>query len=150
MKPRTRPILSTGALAALLSPKAPATPESITQDRINEAMNRIGTVHFARFVIRPVQMELMVITNYDNSFAEYIGAFTNAIGEIFDQLLSHTEDGGHLVPVKQHQQEFLAYVQSHDASFDPVAKEPFSSYCAYPRLKVLDILNLARNAGLEP
>ena len=135
------------ALAILLDPKfAAAAGNPITENRIREAMDKIGTVHFARFVIRPAQMELMIITNYDNSFAAYISAFTSAIGEIFDQLLAHTVDGGSLIPVREHEEEFLKYVQDHDASFDQETQQPRPSYCAYPQLKVKDILFLKKKA----
>ena len=146
---KIKSIESLQALAALLDPASTAgAPNPITETRIRVALDKIGTVHFARFVIRPAQMELMVITNYDNSFADYISAFTAEIGEIFDQLLEHTEDGGALIPVREHEEQFLQYVQDRDASFDKVTNSPRSSYCAYPDLKVQDILTLQKNATM--
>jgi hypothetical protein len=111
------------------------------KNQITEAMNKLGIVHYARFVFLSDD-KLAVITNYDGSFERYIGAFTNAIGPIFDILLSHMADAPPL-PVASHRQEFLKYVEEHDLTFD----QP--TYSAYPRLKVQDILTLERNAEIK-
>jgi len=104
------------------------------QNPIVAALNRIATVHFARFVFLGTS-QLAVITVYDDGFKEYIEAFVREIGNVFDQLLVHIKDAPPL-PVSKHPDEFLDYVQRHDLKCIP----PF--YSAYPDLKVLDILTL--------
>jgi hypothetical protein len=103
---------------------------------ITIALNRISTVHFARFAFLS-KKKLAVITTYDGNFKDYIEAFVREIGQVFDQLLVHMRDAPPL-PVSKHPAEFLEYVQRHDLKCVP----PF--YSAYPNLKVLDILTLEK------
>jgi hypothetical protein len=110
--------------------------QSLPPDKnpLNLALTATGMVHFARFVFLENNTKMGVITSYDGSLAAYVNAFVDKVGKIFDLLLSHMADAPPL-PVEQHRDEFLAYIQSHDV---PVV-EPFFS--AYPTLTVLDILN---------
>ncbi len=107
---------------------------------ITVALNRLATVHFARFVFLN-DRQLAVITTYDGSFLEYIDAFVDAIGGVFDQLLAHMADAPPL-PVSANRQKFLDYVTKNDLTCLP----PF--YSAYPDLKVLDILTLQKQQGV--
>jgi hypothetical protein len=115
-----------------------AAEQAPSQNQINAAMTKLGIVHFARFVFLG-EDKLLVITNYDGSFERYIAAFTDAIGPVFDALLSHMADAPPL-PVESHQDEFLKYIQDRDLS----SGQP--GYSAYPQLKVQDILTLQKNA----
>ena len=108
------------------------------QNPLNQALTATGMVHFARFVFLENNTKLGVFTAYDGSLDRYVNAFVDKVGQIFDLLLSHMEDAPPL-PVEQHRQEFLAYIQAHDV---PVV-EPF--YSAYPTLTVLDILSNSGN-----
>jgi len=121
----------TAALKALVT-RIQGLPQE--QNPIWQALTKLGTVHFARFVFLN-DRQLAVITTYDGSFEDYIDAFVNTIGGVFDQLLSHMADAPPL-PVSDHRDEFLAYVRRNDLT----AIQPF--YSAYPRLKVMDILTL--------
>lgn len=121
----------TAALKALVT-KIQGLPQE--QNPIWQALTKLGTVHFARFVFLN-DRQLAVITTYDGSFEDYIDAFVNTIGGVFDQLLAHMADAPPL-PVSDHRDEFLAYVRRNDLTAMP----PF--YSAYPRLKVMDILTL--------
>ena len=105
------------------------------ENPINNALTKVGTVHFARFVFLS-QTQLAVITSYDGDFDVYIKAFTHYLGDIFDALLSHMSDAPPL-PVKDNIAKFLAYVKENDRSHD----QPL--YSAYPTLSVADILGLA-------
>ncbi len=105
------------------------------ENPIDNALTKVGTVHFARFVFLS-QTQLAVITSYDGEFDAYIRAFTEFLGEIFDALLSHMSDAPPL-PVKDNISEFLAYVENNDRSFGR------SFYSAYPTLSVADILGMA-------
>jgi len=106
---------------------------------IRKALSAIGTVHYARFVFLS-EKQLAVITTYDDSFDDYIQSFATAIGPIFDALLVHMCDAPPL-PVSEHRLEFLRYVKERDLR----CVEPF--YCAYPELRVQDILTLQREAS---
>lgn len=109
------------------------------QNPIHTALTKIATVHFARFVFLG-ERELAVITTYDGDFEPYLDGFINEIGEVFDKLLAHIQDAPPL-PVSQHRAAFLQYVKANDR---PCVG---SLYCAYPNLKVLDILTLEKNQG---
>jgi hypothetical protein len=107
------------------------------QNPVITALDKIGTVHFARFVFLD-ENRLAVITTYDGDFDAYINEFIDHIGLVFDDLLQHMADAPPL-PVQRHRQDFLDYVRQHDLRCVP----PF--YSAYPRRTVLDIL--ADDAG---
>lgn len=111
--------------------------QSLPQDQnpIVAALNKIGTVHFARFAFLDDD-HLAVITTYDGDFAIYINEFVNEIGDIFNKLLAHVADAPPL-PVQTYRQEFLEYVQARDL------KAVGTFYSAYPDRTVLDILDLA-------
>lgn len=127
-------------VATLLAEIA-AKPEG--QNPINNALTKIGTVHFARFVFLS-DLQLAVITSYDGSFDTYIKAFTDDIGDIFDALLSHMTDAPPL-PVKDNLPQFLAYVLANDRSQINGVRQPL--YSAYPDLSVFTILNLAKQGN---
>ena len=115
------------------------------QQKIDDALTSVGTVHFARFVIFDSSTEnlqpdlaggttsstykLAVITEYDGSFNAYIQEFVNEVGDIFDILLSFTSDGQHCVPVAKNVAAFQAYVAKNDASQPPNN----GLYSAYPQ-----------------
>jgi hypothetical protein len=118
------------ALKELLAKIESAPP---AQNKIRAAMDKLGLVHFARFVFLG-EDKLAVITTFDGDFDSYIGAFTREIGDIFNALLSHMKDAPPL-PVQTNQAAFLKYVEAHDA-------EVTSFYSAYPQLTTQDILSL--------
>ena len=107
---------------------------------IDNALTKIGTVHFARFVFLSEE-QLAVITSYDGEFVQYIQAFSDALGDIFDALLSHMADAPRL-PVQEHIKEFLEYIEANDRSRVNGVLQPL--YCAYPELTVVDILGAAK------
>jgi hypothetical protein len=117
------------ALAGLLHKIQSAPPE---KNSIWVALNKLKTVHFARFVFLDHNAKLAVITTYDGSFEDYINEFIDEIGDVFNALLAHIADAPPL-PVQQHRQAFLDYVKQNDLR----AIEPF--YSAYPQATVLDI-----------
>ena len=109
---------------------------------IDQALQTIGTVHFARFVVLDGSTsnlqpgatgpyKLAVITSYDGDFNTYIQDFVNNIGKIFDMLLSMTTDGEALIPVEQNVEGFTKYVAQNDASQNAPNSE-FVMYSAYP------------------
>jgi|tagenome__1003787_1003787.scaffolds.fasta_scaffold20967172_3 hypothetical protein len=124
VKPEDREILRTKVHELQARP-----PEN---NPIIAALDKIGTVHFARFVIID-EDRLAVITTYDGDFERYIMDFVDYIGPVFDDLLPHMVDAPEL-PVEQHRQGFLDYVRRRDLTCVP----PF--YSAYSTRTVQDIL----------
>jgi hypothetical protein len=98
------------------------------------ALDKLKTVHFARFVFLENNTKLAVITTYDGSFEDYINEFIDEIGDVFNALLKHM-NGASPLPVQKNRQAFLEYVRTNDLR----GIEPF--YSAYPKATVLDVLN---------
>jgi hypothetical protein len=112
------------------------------QKALHEALNTIGTVHYARILIldrtnanlRPDlkgPYVLAVITEYDGSFQAYIGDFVAKVGDIFDALLKHVDGGDALIPVKNNVDAFGAFIAANDASQHAPNDKPL--YQAYPQ-----------------
>ncbi len=99
-------------------------------ETINDALNKVGTVHFARFLVIPNTQFLFVITEYDGSFSAYIEAFTALLGPLFDFLLSHMDPAPPL-PVQDNVEAFEAFVQKYNL--------PSNLYSAYPNCTVQQI-----------
>jgi hypothetical protein len=97
---------------------------------INDALNKVGTVHFARFLLIPNTNLLFVITEYDGSFNAYIEAFTALLGPVFDVLLSHMDPAPPL-PVEENVQAFQDFVRKYNL--------PSNLYAAYPNCTVQQI-----------
>ena len=124
------------ALKALIAGMQGKPPD---QNPIRLALNRLRIVHYARFVFLD-DRHLAVITTFDGSFDDYIDAFVNTIGDVFNALMAHVKDAPPL-PVQKFRKEFLAYVKAHDKG----AVQPF--YSAYPELTVGEILGLQHEAA---
>ena len=104
------------------------------QNPISNALDKLKTVHFARFVFLSKNTQLAVITTYDGSFDKYINDFVDEIGGVFNALLAHMADAPPL-PVEKNRDAFLAYVKKYDLR----GIEPF--YSAYPEASVVTILD---------
>ncbi len=100
------------------------------QPAINAALTKIGTVHFARFLMIPGTQYLFVITTYDGDFNAYIQAFTNLLGDVFNGLLSCVDPAPPL-PVQQNVAAFQAFVSQYNV--------PTGLYSAYPDCSVVQI-----------
>jgi hypothetical protein len=103
---------------------------------VTVALNKLGTVHFARFAFLDTEQQLAVITAYDGDFEKYINEFVNVIGDVFNELLSFVENAPPL-PVQTYRKEFLEYCRTYDL------RCVGQFYSAYPDLTVLDILDMA-------
>ena len=111
------------ALAAYL--QAPAT-----QVALNSALTKVGTVHFARFLLVPNTNILFVLTEYDGDFSTYITAFTTLVGDIFNALLAFMDPAPPL-PVQKNQDAFQAFVLENNLKS--------GLYSAYPQCSVVNI-----------
>ncbi|MBA4142447.1 MAG: hypothetical protein H0X43_05430 [Nitrosospira sp.] len=102
------------------------------QNPIWIALDKLRTVHFARFVFLENNTKLGIITTYDGSFDDYLNEFIDEIGDVFNTLLQHMKDAPPL-PVQRNRNAFRDYVKANDLA----GIEPF--YSAYPQATVLDI-----------
>jgi hypothetical protein len=102
------------------------------QNPVWQALTKLKTVHFARFVFLSNNTQIAGITTYDGTFEHYVNEFTDSVGDIFNAILAHVTEAPPL-PVQQHRAEFLAYVKANDLG----CIQPFFS--AYPTATVLDI-----------
>ena len=104
------------------------------QQAIDDALNSLGTVHFARFVMLDGDPpKLAVITSFDDTFDDYIISFTKRLGPIFDTILQFVVDPPP-TPVIDHGREFVEWVGAHDLGCLG------SFYSAYPQKRVRDIV----------
>ncbi|MGH3754510.1 MAG: hypothetical protein ACRDRP_17790 [Pseudonocardiaceae bacterium] len=109
------------------------------QNPITVALDKISTVHFARFVFLDND-QLAVITSYDGDFEAYINEFIDEIGDVFNGLMAHVKNAPPL-PVQTYRQEFLDYIRAVDRHCVG------TFYSAYPERTVLDILDPVSTSG---
>lgn len=81
-------------------------------DEVISGLNNIGTVHFARFDI--IDGNLCMFSVYDGDPTGYVRDFVATIGNAFDALFRHVKHPPPC-PVREHVEEFVAWVQAHDA-----------------------------------
>jgi cytochrome P450 len=107
--------------------------------QVVDVLDRVGTVHFARFVFLENDTKLALMTSYDGSFDTYMKNYIEVAGDLFNLMLAHIKDAPPL-PVRRHREEFIAYVEKIDLMSD----SPF--YSAYGELTVQDILGMQEGA----
>ncbi len=128
------------SLQAILKP-----PEDGQRSPLGVALDRIRTVHFARFFFIEKDY-LCLVTSYDGRFEDYVNDFIEQIFMIFDALLEHLEgapqkpvqEGSQKFHVQLGRQEFINYVRDRN-----IASAGGGMYSAYPNLSVVRILTLA-------
>ncbi len=81
-------------------------------EEVIAGLNNTGIVHFARFTI--IDGNLCMLSMYDGDFSNYIRDFIYNIGAAFDALLVYIKDHPRL-PVEDHPDEFIDWVNAHDA-----------------------------------
>jgi hypothetical protein len=122
------------------------TKIAANQAALNGALAKVGTVHYARFILfdrskddlRPVlgpngptgtgPFAFGVITEFDGDFETYTQQFIDEIGFLFDLGLSFTIDGQSLIPVQKHPKEFIEYVKTHNLSVHAPNEGLFNAY----------------------
>lgn len=85
---------------------------AIATDEILVGLNNVGTVHFARFDI--VAGNLCMFSVYDGEISGYIRDFIVVMGTAFDAIMEFVKDPPQ-TPVGFHVDEFLAWIDAHDA-----------------------------------
>lgn len=137
-EPTPRPQEVQLPLASVMRLNSPAAAAQLkhliveTLPKVLEALDILGTVHFGRFLFLEDDTQFAIVTEYDGAFVAYIRAFVEFLGPVFDGMLGLVEGGKPLLPVVQHVDEFVRYVDSTDA-------KPATFYCAYPTLTVQNI-----------
>lgn len=119
----------------LLMPVLPGKIQDISQalgqykTQLDAALQSIGTVHYARTLLLDASQQnlqpaknpndnfvLAIITEFDGSFADYIGDFVAQVGTVFDAMLPYVVGGAAVVPVANNVAAFQAFVTQYDAS----------------------------------
>lgn len=135
--PSADPIQSPLTLVLKLEPGSAAQVRAgIEHHRptIRAALDRLKTVHFARFVLLENDTRLAVITVYDGDFKTYIEDFVAHLGDVFDALLAFVEDWPQTGSVRDRVADFAEFVLARDVA--PVAP----LFGAYPGRTVTAIL----------
>jgi hypothetical protein len=126
-------------LNLLLPMKSPAQMPALLslieahQGLIDDALVRIHSVHFARFLPTPDFSGLWVITTFDGELDAYLMDFVAVLGPVFTALLQYIA-GAPPLPVSEYPREFCAFVRSHNEAEVTV-------WSAYPDVTVIDILH---------
>jgi len=131
-------------LTSVVTIKSPEDYDAISQllsnfaSNINNALDTIKTVHFARIVFLDNNTKLALITEFDGDFVTYVQDFANSLGQVFDALFAHIADAPPL-PVEdpQNTQAFIEFMQKNNVA-------PSFFYSAYPDLTVVNILDLQK------
>lgn len=106
--------------------------------KLYEAADRLGTVHFARFV--PFSdTKLLFISEFDGDFEKHLQDVAKGVGPVFDAMSEHFTDP-FPTPVQQNAGAFVNWVASHNLI-------PSLFYSAYPGLAVKDIKSRAAAAS---
>lgn len=104
-----------------------------SQGQLNDALNSIGIVHYARILLLDASVPnlqpsvppspgstpsyvIAVITEYDGDFDAYVQDFVDKVGAIFDILLQAVVGGKELTPVANNAAAFTEFVKTNDAS----------------------------------
>ena len=133
----------------LLMPVLPGKIQQLAQTlgqyqaQLDAALQSIGTVHYARTLLLDASVAnlqpgaspnpsdsfvLAIITEYDGSFADYIGDFVAQVGTVFDAALPFVVGGAAVVPVANNVAAFQAFVTANDASQHAPNTSMFSAY----------------------
>ena len=115
-----------------------------SQKQIDAALESIGTVHFARFLLldssqpnlQPNMKDVLpsntliigVVTEYDGDFNAYIQDFVSQLGNVFDALLGFVVGGAALIPVANNVTAFEAFITVNDASQHVPNNTLYSAY----------------------
>jgi hypothetical protein len=114
-------------------------------EEIVVGLSNVGTVHFARFDL--VDGNLCMFSVYDGELGGYIRDFVAVIGEAFDVLLGFVKNPPR-TPVGHHVDEFLEWVQGHDAFQMPEQPTDITANLADLRRRTLILLHDHPNVQL--
>ncbi len=117
----------------------PALLNYIRQNRegINDALESLHYVHFARFLPARDGTVLHVITVFDGDRASYIMDFVAKLHDAFTEILTYVKDAPRL-PVNEYPLDFLQFI--HDNDLDRVV--PWSAYSDTTVIEIQQIRGL--------
>lgn len=131
------------ALTLALTVKSPEHAQALVKmlpaalPKLYEAADRLGTVHFARFV--PFSdTKLLFISEFDGDFEKHLQDVAKHVGPVFDAMSEHFADP-FPTPVQQNTESFVNWVATRNLI-------PSLFYSAYPGLRVKDIKSRAAAA----
>jgi hypothetical protein len=113
------------------------------EEAIQTARAEVSKLHFTWFLIldhssanlqpQPGSkgpFSFVIITVFDGTLEDYLREITSKLAPALTLLLSNSAAGQHLIPVNEHFDEFLEYINLNDASQHPPSGDmvPFSAY----------------------
>lgn len=117
---------------------APIIPERLTalrkalaftQANPSEGLQKVSTVHYARWVIIDQGARLLFTSNFDGDFEPYIRDFAREIPDRLDRIWGNCKDYPGSLPVEN----FINYIKERSYIND-------CFFSAYPHLAVKDVL----------
>lgn len=124
------PLKSPAQMPALLEELREMTPA------VNDALQSLHYVHFARFLPLRDASALLVITTYDGDLRPYIMDFVAVLGDVFTRMLQYVRNAPPL-PVQRYPREFCDFVARNNV-------EQAKVWSAYPDLTVIDVLRASQ------
>jgi hypothetical protein len=111
-------------------------------------LSRVGTIHFARWVLLDDNQRLLFASNYDGSLDSYMDDFINKVGWglnlVFSNGIGYPRTKFMVLGGAKNEQAFKYYLRRHQLPTDVWFK-------AYPGLTALDLARNSRiRAGLQP
>ena len=106
------------------------------QPDIDQALQSLHYVHFARFLPSLDGQYLMVLTEYDGDLTSYLMDFVAVLGDPFNVILSFVRNAPPL-PVQRFAREFVQFVADN-------SENQITPWSAYPLSTVIDIQHAAR------
>jgi hypothetical protein len=95
-------------------------------------LNKVGTVHFARFLLFNNDTQFATITTFDGDFESYVRDFVALLYPILNPFFVHIEDTDEALPLQKNPDKFLEFAQR------TIAPSLFW-YSAYPTASTLEI-----------
>ena len=111
------------------------------RERVRMALAELNYLHFSRFLPLWEDGLLLVITEFDGDFDDYVMDFAAVLDDEFSLILSYMQDPPPL-PVSRYPREFLDYItrcSKPEKRIPPLPANKDPS-CPYPDKTVLDIL----------
>ena len=103
-----------------------------------KAQDRLGTVHFSRFMIVGDE-KLLFLSDIDGEIEEHIERLVESAGPVLDAIFKHVNNPP-ATPVAGNPQAVIKWLKRH-------VREPIDTYFAYEDATVQDIKAAARAAG---
>lgn len=97
-----------------------------------EGLNRVGTVHFLKFILFNNDTQFATLTEFDGDYESYVRDFTNILHPILNPFFAHVEGSDEMLPIQKNPEKFLQFLQKYNVP-------SFLYYSAYPEQTALEI-----------